>query len=222
MPTLASAAPGAAPAMANRQRLRLYQRNHLPSMTAIDLEITIRRQKQRRVVDLRQANQCSIRQRRGHILIPFEKCTDRANLLLEHEGQLNDASLNELQGQRRIKTGAPEQKAGLSDHCLTAQQWRRPSPELLNSPFVMGVVATQQRYPRSRIKQNRHERLAPKSARNAGLVDRSAGPPSQQPTRSANRSAAEGGAASSTPCSGDWRNAINARRTNSDLLRWRR
>jgi hypothetical protein len=62
----------------------------------------------------------------------------------------------------------------------------------------------------------------PKSDRRPGLKERSGGPSSQQPTRSAKRSAADCGCGPSTPCSEAWKNAVNARRTNSDLLSRRR
>jgi len=47
---------------------------------AIDLEITIRRKQQRRVVDVRQANECGIPQRSGTWLLSHETCAYRANL----------------------------------------------------------------------------------------------------------------------------------------------
>jgi hypothetical protein len=35
-----------------------------------------------------------------------------------------------------------QQKASLSDHSLTTEEWRRQKPELLQGPSVMCIVAT--------------------------------------------------------------------------------
>jgi hypothetical protein len=62
---------------------------------------------------------------------------------LEYEGQLHNATLNKLQRQRWIETGALKQKAGFRNNSLTAQQKRLKKPKLFNSSLMMGIVTSQ-------------------------------------------------------------------------------
>jgi hypothetical protein len=120
-------------------------------MTAVDMKINVGSKEQWRIVDFRQPNQCSISEGCGNIFVPLKQGTDRANLLLQHERQLNNSSFDEAQSQCRIKAGSLEEKTGLGDHSLTAQQWRRQQSKLLYSPFVVSIIATKERNPWPRV-----------------------------------------------------------------------
>ena len=78
---------------------RSDQGNHLSSMTAVDMKITVGSKEQWRIVDFRQPNQCSISEGWGNIVVPLKQGTDRANLLLQHERELNNSSFDESQSQ---------------------------------------------------------------------------------------------------------------------------
>jgi hypothetical protein len=41
----------------------------------------------------------------------------------------------------RDQNRSVQKKANLSYHSLAAQHWRREKPELMNCPFVMGIVS---------------------------------------------------------------------------------
>jgi hypothetical protein len=111
-------------------------------MTAVDMKITVGSKEQWRIVDFRQPNQCSISEGWGNIFVPLKQGTDRANLLLQHERQLNNSPFDEPQSQCRIKARPLEQKTSLGNHSLTAQQWRSQQSKLLYSPFVVSIIAT--------------------------------------------------------------------------------
>jgi hypothetical protein len=68
-------------------------------MPAVDMKITIGSKEQWRIVDFRQPNQGSVRKGSGDILVPLKKGTDRTNLFLQHERQLNNSSFDEPQSQ---------------------------------------------------------------------------------------------------------------------------
>jgi hypothetical protein len=68
-------------------------------MTAVDMKITVGSKEQWRIDDFRQPNQCNISEGCGKILVPHKQGTDRANLLLQHERQLNNSSFDEPQSQ---------------------------------------------------------------------------------------------------------------------------
>jgi len=111
-------------------------------MPAVDMKITVGSKEQWRIVDYRQPNQCSISEGCGYIIVPLKQGTDKANLLLQHERQLNNSSFDEPQSQCRIKARPLEQKTSLGNHSLTAQQWRSQQSKMLYSPFVVSIIAT--------------------------------------------------------------------------------
>lgn len=61
------------------------------------MKITVVSKEQWRIIDLRQPYQCSISKGCGNIFVPLKQGTNRANLLLQHERQLNDSSFDEPQ-----------------------------------------------------------------------------------------------------------------------------
>jgi hypothetical protein len=72
-------------------------------MTAVNMKITVGSKEQWRIVDFRQPNQCNISEGCGNIFVPLKQGTHRANLLLQHEGQLNNSSFDEPQNNEGSK-----------------------------------------------------------------------------------------------------------------------
>ena len=134
-------------------------------MAAVDLEIAVGGEEQGAIVNLRQPDECCIRQGSWNVFIATEQGTHGRDLLLQGEGELHHAPLDQLQRQRRIKAGACEQEAGFGHHGFTTQQWRLQLAELLNGPAVVGVAATEQGDPGAGVEQHRHDQCSPKPAR---------------------------------------------------------
>jgi len=54
-------------------------------MATVEMEVAIGSEKQRRVMDLRHPNQCSVSKGRRNILLPLEQWTHGGDLFLESE-----------------------------------------------------------------------------------------------------------------------------------------
>lgn len=151
-------------------------------MSAVDLEIAVEREHFARLVQLGQPQQAGVGQRCGHVVMALEQRTHRHDLRRQAEIR-HHAALDHLQGARPDRS-----------RCAPAKSRFQPAPRrrgrLGQGHTARGSSRAARRRgaaPPTGLCRAAPARVLINAGRPdgcAGLVDKSAGPPAKQPTRS--------------------------------------
>lgn len=141
------------------------QRNHLAPVPAVDGEVAVEREDLAAFVELAHADQASVGQRGGDVVVTLEKTLHRLDLVGQRHADADHTARQQRQRLGRIVTTAGEQEAGFGNHRLASQQRLAERCELFACPGVEAVVTAMQCHPGPGVEQNDAAHRRPKPSR---------------------------------------------------------